>query len=425
MFGHELGRRLPSNTSWLLFDKVSRMGLGLIVVVWIARIVGPAEFGVFNYATALVSMVSALSALGLQGILTRDLVRTPAARAELLASALALRLVASLAGVVVAMVAIWVLRPGDQLAAVLVLILALSALPQCADIIEYECQSRLQAKPIVVLRNCAFFSFVLVKSGLALWGAGIVLFAASNTAEIVMAGALMAWYAHSRGIPLSLAHASWSACRNLLRDCLPVVISSVAILIYMRIDQLMLGQMLGDEAVGMYSAAARVSEAWYFVPVSIMVSVAPLLTKWHQEGTAVYAKRLRQLMTGMLWLGIAVAALLTWGGHSLVHLLYGNAYSPASTVLIVHAWTGPFVALGLVTGSWFLNNGLLRYSMFQTLIGATANIALNLLMIPRWGAAGAALATVVSQAISTTIVNGLIPACRPVFMMQVRCVFGR
>jgi PST family polysaccharide transporter len=196
-------------------------------------------------------------------------------------------------------------------------------------------------------------------------------------------------------------------------------------MLYMRIDQVMLGQMLGDHAVGIFSAAVRVSELWYFVPMAMLSAVTPALTAAHHAEEQDYRRKLMRFIGLMFWMGVAVAVVLMLASGPLIRLLYGSAYSEAAPVLAIHAWAGVFASVGVATSPWFVNRGLLKLKMVYTLIGAFANVALNSLIIPRFEVVGAAVSTLISYGLVAVLLNALNPQTRPVFQLQARAILLR
>jgi len=178
--------------------------------------------------------------------------------------------------------------------------------------------------------------------------------------------------------------------------------------------------MLGDESVGVYSAAVRISEVWYFIPMVIAASVFPSIIEAKKQGEALYYQRLQKLYNLMVVLALAVAIPMTFLSELVVTLLFGNAYVQAGSVLSIHIWAGLFVFLGLASGKWFIIEGLQRYSFYRTLFGAVANIVLNLIMIPKFGVLGAASATVISYAIAGLFSDVLQKETRTIFKMKLR-----
>jgi O-antigen/teichoic acid export membrane protein len=180
----------------------------------------------------------------------------------------------------------------------------------------------------------------------------------------------------------------------------------------MRIDQVMIKEMMGQKEVGIYSAAVGLSEVFYVIPVMICQSIYPSLVNAKKISSDLYYLRLRKLYSVMARSSLAIAIAMTFLSGWLVTTIYGDAYSEAGSVLALHIWAGVFVFLGVASGNWFLNENLQRYSSINTTVGAVVNILLNLILIPRYGIYGAAIATVVAYAVAAYLMNAMFKATR-------------
>ncbi|MCJ7546064.1 MAG: flippase [Deltaproteobacteria bacterium] len=410
-------QKILGNTSWLFFDKMLRMGVGLFVGVWMARYLGPEQFGAFNFAIAFVALFGTFASLGLDGIVIRDIVREPARKYELLSSAFVLKLCGGCVAFLISLSAIFIMRPADSQAHWLVGIIAAGLIFQSFDAIDLWFQSQVQSKYTVLAKNGAFVILTVVRVFLILTKAPLVAFAYAALAEIIIGAAgLIMFYVGQKTMP------SWcprkEIARRLLSESCPAIISGLAIMIYMRIDQVMLAQMMGNREVGIYSAALRFSEIWYFIPMAIVGSVMPYLTHAKQESEEIYLRRNQQLFNNLARVAFAIAVPMTFLATFLVKSLYGQAYAGAGTILAIHIWAAVFVFIGVGMSPWFFNEGLLKYSLLQTVTGAIVNIGLNIFLIPRYGGAGAAIATVVSYGLAAWIFNWFFKKTRKLFMMQ-------
>ena len=412
--------QLVDNTSWLMFDRVLRMGVGLVIGIWVARYLGPSQFGTYNYALALVALFGSVATLGLDGVVVREIVRSPASRHEVLGTAFLLRLAAGALSALLVVATVRLLRPGDPLTQSLVAILSLGAVFQALDAIDYWFQSQVQSKYSVWARNSAFLVLAAVRVVLLLTGAPLVAFVWAALGEIALGSIGLLLIYRWRGFRVSEWTASRGRAVSLLRASWPQVLGGMAILIYMKIDQVMLGEMIGEESVGVYAAAVRVSEVWYFVPAAIVSTMMPSLIQAQRTNPPLFWRRTSQLLRIMALLAYCIAIPLTFLAAPLVRLLYGSGYSPAAPILAVHVWAALFVFMGVAQGPWFLAQDLLKVALLRTVAGAVANVGLNLVLIPQYGGMGAAWATVASYAVSAFLMNGFDPRTRRLFALQAR-----
>ena len=411
-------RRLLGNGVWRVGDSVFRMGAGVLVNAYVARYLSPTGFGLLSFAAAMATLFTAIAQFGLQNVVVRELIRRPEERAAILGSALILRLAAGAASILLAVGATELLRPGDHRAAVIVLIVAAIALPRAWDVIDYDYQSRIEARPVVIARNASFVAFALLRPVLVLVHAPLEAFAFALTGEAVLATILLLCRWRGDRLTVGVGAARWAELRDLAVTSWPLVIAGLSMVVYMRIDQIMLASMMGDAGVGLFSAAVKISEALYFLPMAAMATVAPVLTATHRRSGAEYERQTLQVMRVLVWTALAVAAIFALFSHLIILTLYGPAYAPAAAVLSIHAWIGVLVSLDYCSNQWLMNEGYLKFNMYQTLAGAAVNIALNLILIPRLGIIGAALASCAGQLAAVVLMKAVMPKTRRLFRLQ-------
>jgi PST family polysaccharide transporter len=423
--GRDLLQRVIRNTAWQVTDKIIRLGLGLVVSAWVARYLGPADFGLLNFGIAFVAIFTPFADGGLQAIAVRELIRRPTDEATIIASGIALRLIGAVVAVAISVACVAMLRPDAAQAHLVVLIVALSLFPQSWDLIDFAYQARMRPRPIVIIRVTSLLVFSIAKIVLILIDAPVLSFAWVIVGEAALSALLMWLLSSVRSRSFRIRDARWMQMKTLITMSWPMAISGLSVMLYMRIDQVMLGKLVGDHAVGAFSAAVRISECWYFVPMAIMASVAPALTEAHQRSPEEYLRKLSAISSLMWLLGIGVAAVLSLTANPVIALLFGPDYSEAGVVLAIHAWAGVFVCQGLASGPWFVNAGMLRLRMVNTVVGAICNVLLNLTLIPHMGVTGAAVATLVSYCVAGILMNAATRQSRPVFFVQLRSLVFR
>ncbi len=418
--GRQTLQKIIDNAGWLFFDKVLRMGVGLFINIWVVRYLGPSQFGQFSYATAFVALFGVLATLGLDGILIRELVRKPELAPEILGSALLLKVTGGFVALLASFSAIILLRQGDLQLSLIVAVIAVGTVFQAFDVIDFWFQSQILSRHTVVAKNSAFLVIALVKIGLILSKAPLLAFAWAALAEIVLGALGLLVVYRCTGKKIGQWRVSLIRCRSLLADSWPMILSGLSVAIYMKIDQVMLGDMAGDRAVGIYSSVTRLTEIWYVIPTVIVSSVFPAIVQSKVKDEALYYRRITRLFSLMAAVSLPIALPMSLGSNWLIVKLYGVSYQAAGPVLAVHIWASLFVFYGIAQGPWDLTENLTRLAMARMLGGATANIALNLVLIPVYGALGAAIATVVSQALAAVLLNLLHKKTRQIFYCQLK-----
>jgi O-antigen/teichoic acid export membrane protein len=237
---------------------------------------------------------------------------------------------------------------------------------------------------------------------------------------IVVAGMLWVYFKHSQSILQWKVR--WSRAVGLLKDSWPLILSAAMITIYMRIDQIMLGNMTSNEVVGNYAAAVKLSEAWYFVPIIICSSVFPAIIRAKHRSAQEYYRKMQQLYDLLAWISLAVTVPTTFFSSNLMTALVGKEYISAGPILALTMWAGPFVFLGVARSQWLVAENLTQFSFLSTALGAITNVVLNLILIPHYGGSGAALATVISYALASYFSCFLFPPLIKAGLQQTKAI---
>jgi O-antigen/teichoic acid export membrane protein len=385
--------KIVDNIGWLFFDKVLRMGVGLIVGVWIARYLGPEQFGLLSFVTAFVGLFGAIAGLGLQGIVVRDIVRDPSRKEETLGTAAFLQFVGGLIAYGLILSTIFWLRPDDTLAKALVAILGSMTLFKVSEVVVYWFEAQVLSKYSVWVQNGSFLVFAAIKVGLLLNNAPLITFVWAMLAEALVVALLLGVILGLRGPRLHHLRITLERAKSLVKDSWPLLLSGIAVVIYMKIDQIMLGQMVDDETVGIYSAAVRISEAWYFILVAIVSSVFPRLTEYHRTDKTAYDLSILKIFRLLNIITIAFGVFIYFFSELIITVLFGLEYRDSVDVLKILGWVGFFVGIGLLRSKYLILEGLQVYQTILLVAGALVNVLLNYLWIPIYKEEGAAWAT--------------------------------
>jgi len=343
-------RRYFANTSWLVAEKVVRIGVAFFVGIWVARYLGPERFGLLSYAISLVALFSAVASLGMDEIVVKELVENPNQRDMLLGTSFIIKGVGAVS--ILALIYLTLtLTSTDGYTKLLVLVVAGGLLFQSAAVISFYYQAEVLAK----LNAMALFSSLIVSSALKiiliLVKASLFYFAVAALVESAALAFSLFFIYSGMGLKPSQWEFNKSLATYLLRSSWPLMLAGIAITIYMRIDQVMIKAMLSNEAVGNYAAAVRLSEAWYFMPVAICTSLFPAIIKAREIGEDDYYGKLQRVYDLMVWLAIAIAIPVTLFADIAILVLFGPQYHAASSVLKIHIWAGVFVFLGVASGT--------------------------------------------------------------------------
>lgn len=410
-----------SNTSWVFGEKILRLTVGLFVGIWVAKYLGPEQFGLFSYAQSFVALFSILATLGLDGIVIRELIKNQSLKYELMGTVFALKFIGALLVLVFIYLSTFISGNNDEINT-LIFIIASATIFQSFNIIDFYFQSKVQSKFVVFSNVISLFLSSVVKVYLILSDAPLVAFAWVVLFDsLVLALGFIYFYLRST-LTIQIWQFKFQTAISLLRDSGFLILSGFVIIVYMKIDQVMIHYMLGSESVGQYAAAVRLSEAWYFIPMVVCASLFPAIINAKQKSELLYYNRLQKLYDLMAWIAIAIAIPMMFLSDWLIVTLYGEHYAQAAGVLVIHIWAAVFVFLGVASSKWFIAENLQKYSFYRTLAGAVLNVILNLFLIPRYGIYGAAFATLIAQFVASYFFNILNQKLRRVFRMQTNAI---
>ncbi|MEZ9855730.1 flippase [Vibrio breoganii] len=409
--------RYFKNTTWMMAEQCLRIVSGLLVGVWVARYLGPEEFGLLSYALAFTAILGGVAKLGLDGIVVRELVNQPEKRDSYLGTAFWLKVIGAIVAVGLVS-AIVPLTNNDDTTNLYIFIISIGLIFQSFEVVEFYFQSQVLGKIISICKVTQLLLSSLIKIYLVLTQADLVWFVlvtVFDTSSLAVSY-LIAYKLQKTNT--FFKHFDFCTAKKLLTDSWSLILSSILIMIYMRIDQIMIKEMLGEHEVGIYSAAVRLSEAFYFIPVLITASIFPAVLNAKNQSEELFNQRFLQLYRMMVWIAVSIALPMTFVSDWIVIQLFGLAYEEAGQVLMIHIWASVFVFLGVASSKWFIAQNIQRFTLINTFIGAILNIALNLYFIPMFGVVGAAYATVISYGISAFLLNSVWKVCRPNFVMQ-------
>jgi O-antigen/teichoic acid export membrane protein len=291
----------------------------------------------------------------------------------------------------------------------MILIIAVGLLFSSFDTIELWFQSQVLEGILALVRSALLIVSSFAKVLLIAFHLPLIAFVWLLLADQVVKTLGMIWVYLRQHQSILDWKVNGSKGLEMLKDSWPLILASAMITIYMKIDQVMLGQMANAQAVGNYAAAARFSEIWYFIPLAVCSSVFPAILRARQRSKEEYYARLQQLYDLMAWISLAITIPMTIFSVPLMVTLLGKEYAEAGRILALHIWSAPFVFLGVAQGRWLAAENFTRVSLAKTLLGAMSNVLLNLLLIPYYGGVGAAIATMISYGISSHLSNLFYP----------------
>ncbi len=393
-------QRILGNIVWLFVDRVLSIGVAFFISVWVARYLGPSDLGTFKYVNAFVFLFSPLATLGMNNVVIRELVEDPAAKNEIMGTAFFLRITCGFLTTLLIILSVFLFPPENSNIQLFVSISASIFLFKVFAVIDDWFQSQVESKYPVFSRNITLVVLSTLKIAFIHYHAPLILFIWLPVIEAALYSFLIVIFYGQRNHYQSLL--SWKLNldrgKYIFQESLPLLFTGIAVSLYLMADQVMLGQMAGNRAVGIYSVAASLSEMWYMIPGIFSSSLYPAVIKLKQADKQIYTKRLQQYYDLMALMAYGVIACVLPAAGFVINALYGADYAAAIPILYVHLWTCLFTFIGIAQSTWLTSEGLQKQNFIATAVGAVLNILLNLWLIPFLEGMGAAIATLISYA---------------------------
>lgn len=419
MLGNAGFRKYFANTSWLFVERVVRLVVVLGTGILVARYLGPELFGQLNYATGFVGLFFALTTMGLDEIVVRDLVKHPDRRDELLGTSAVIKFLGSLLLVALVVVASLV-RDMDGLTASLVVVIGASEMLRPFGVIDWYFMAHVRSKETVVVQMVQVFASAAFKVAMVLMQAPLIAFAWVYVLEGLVLAVGYVWMYHRDGTVVRAWRYTRSMAGHLLGESWPLIIYGMALYVQAKIDQVMIFDVLADAIgpaaanaeVGQYSNALKMIEALGFLPVIVQRSLAPAITRAKVQGEALYADRLLNQYRLMFLLFLITAVPLYFTAEPIMVVLYGEEFRPAGYLLSLFAIRLLFTNMGVAKASFITNESLFKYSLLTAVVGAAINIGMNYFLIPPFKAIGAIWATIGSFTVSIFLMDLLFAGTR-------------
>ena len=421
--GNKLLGRMIGNSGWLFLENAVRMILAVTVGVWLSRYLGPEKFGAFSYASTLIGIFSILANLGLDSVVVRDLVKHPDIQEKILGSAFVLCLYGALLSLAGSIFFAHILMPNKNDIFLLSAILSCGLLFQPFQTIILWFRSHLLGKYIFLTKSISVIITSIITVILILYRANIYQIAFVRALELPLL-ALCLFIAINK-VPGKIQIFCFNAkiAKNLLTSSYPLILSSILVILNMQIDKIMLGNMVNNISVGYYSAATKLTEMWYIVPIIIGVTVSPVLVHLKSTDEDQYFFRLKQIFTLLTWIGILACISITATSNYIIKFLYGTAYSSSSSILSVHIWSSIFVFHVSLRSHLFIIEMHTLYVSLFALITTSLNILLNYFLIPEHQGLGAAYASLLSWMFGVLIVPLLFNSSRKYPLIFLQSIF--
>lgn len=416
--------QIANNIYWAMLGKVVNLLGSLFVGIVVARYLGPEQYGLMNYVISYVALFQIVATFGLDNIEIREEAKGAFDYRTVLGTSFRIKLVLAFA-TLAACICTSLCIEAESSTVLLVAVYSLSMIANSFGVMRNYFMAIVQNEYVVkseIARTCIGAA---IKVMLLFLDVGLVWFivAAMFDAFLVASGYCLSYRSKIGSI------SEWGFDKDcavyLVREAFPLLLTSAAVIIYQRIDQVMIGRMIDNKSVGYFSVAARFADILLYIPQIILQTLVPVMIDYYKRDIAVYLQRSQQLMNLTVWLTFVAAAIVSALSYWLVVLLFGEAYMPAVVILQILVFKAVAVALSSVAGNMIIVEEKQKLVIIRDIVGCTVCVCLNLLLLPRYGVVAAAFVAIASNAAAGWLSDAFIPAYRGIFVRQTKAVlFG-
>lgn len=411
------------NAGWIIGEQIFQMAISLIVGVLTARYLGPSNYGALNYTASFVTFALSVATLGMEGVVIKKMIVRPDDEGVYLGSCMLFRLLSSVLSSIAIFIIVAALNPEDHLKWMLVFLQSFQLIFRSIQILDSWFQRHLKSRYVSIGKMVACLIVSGYKVFLLVTQKSIIWFAFSNSlTDIVIAIMLYIFYRSEHGQKLKIDKAKGI---EVLSESYHFILSGLMSATYSQMDRIMIGSMMSDYDVGLYTTATAICGMWLFVPNAIINSFRPKILELKKEGNEErYERRLEQLYSFIIWLCIFVSIAVCVLGNFVIRILYGEEYIGAGPTLRIAIWYETFAMIGTARGIWILCEDKNKYVKYYLGIGAAVNLVLNYVMIPIWGINGAAVATLITQIVTSLIAPMMFKETRHHTLIVLRAFVG-
>ncbi|MBO5021546.1 MAG: flippase [Clostridia bacterium] len=417
-----LKNRTAKNAGWLIGGRVAQMIISFFVSTLTARYLGPANYGIINYAAAYTAFFTAFCTLGINSVLVNEFIDKPEDAGTTIGTTLVLRAVSSLLSAFTIITIVCFVDAGEPTTIAVVALCSIGVVFHIFETFNFWFQAQLKSKITAIVTFCAYIITAIYRVILLVMGKSVIWFAFVGSVDyICLALFLFIAYKKHGGKKLKF---SWEYSKALLSRSYHFILSGLMVAVYGYTDKIMLKHMLGESEVGLYSIATTLCTMWCFVLKAIIDSMHPsVMEAYNKKDEALFERKNRQLYAIVFYVSIFVSVMFQIFAPLIIKILYGEAYMGSVNPLRIITWYTAFSYLGASRDAWIVCKGCQKYLKYIYFLAAVCNVTLNFVLIPLFGASGAAFASLIAQILISIVLPFFIKTLRPNSILMLQAIF--
>lgn len=403
-------RSVAKNAVWIIGCKLAKAVLTFVLTMFTSRYLGVANYGLISYAAGVVTFVTPLMKLGINEILVHELIKEPKKEGEILGTTIFMNLISGALCILGIVAFTCVANRGEQDTLIVCALYSLLLLFQALEMIQYWFHAKLLAKFSAIAMLISYVCISVIQILFIVFKLNVYWFAFSYSLDFLLIAIILLIIYHKKGnqkLSISLPRA-----KQLFSVGKYYIIANLMVSAFSQTDRIMLKLMIGNEETGIYSAAMTCASMFSFVFVAIIDSMRPAIFSAKETDVKLFEKRIVELYSIITYFSLAVSFCMTVLASPIIDIMYGKAYFASKTVLQIGIWFTTFSYYGTIRNIWLLSENSQKLIVPINLFGVLTNLGLNLLLIPRWGAIGAAIASLITQIVANVVIGYVIKPLR-------------
>ncbi len=402
--------KIVTNATWIVCCRVVQAILNMVISMMTARYFGPSNYGLINYVASIVAFFVPIMQLGFRSTLVQEFISRPEKEGTVLGTSTVMNVLSAIL-CMIGVGSFVLITNGNESETIIVCVLYSTILLfQATEMIQYWFQSKLLSKYTSIISLCAYCIISLYKIFLMITGKSIYWFALSNALDyLLISVGLFLVYKKVGKQPLTF---SFKMAGELLSKSKFYIVSSMMVTVFGHVGSVALEMFCDKEAVGFYTAAITCAGMTGFAFNAVIDSARPMILSYRQSDYLRFQKSVEGLYSVIFYSSVLQSIVICILAPLIVHVMYGSAYHAAIEPLQIITWYSIFSYLGPVRNIWILAEEKQRYLWIINLVGAMFSILSNILLIPSWGVAGAAIAALITQIFTNVIMGWFIKPLR-------------
>ena len=415
-------KKIFSNVIWSLGGKIVSMASALFVGILVARYLGPEKYGLMNYVISYVALFTVVASFGMNNIEIRELSKHNENRNTILGTCFRLRLMFAVIAYLLMCVTLLIYK-SDAFTSAMILTYGLVLFTETGAVLRNYFTSIVKNEYIAKSEIFRTLIGAVVKILLLWFKAPLQYFIIAQLFDsFLVASGYYICYKKSVG---SLRE--WNFDKTLIpyivKESFPLLLSGAAIIIYQRIDQVMIGNMLSKEDVGYFATAGKFVDLILFIPTVLVQTITPMLVRIKEQNELSYEQKKRTFVSITTWIAIIISFMVSLMAFCLIRYTFGESYIAAIPVLQIMAYKAVGMALSASGGQIIIIERMQKWAFIRNVLGCFLCIILNYYLLPIYGIVGSAAVTIFTVLFTGTLSNVLIPQYHSIFKIQMYALF--